>query len=58
MKWNNVLKAHTIENVIAQVVAGLVICTIYGMAVDLLEKRSFNKRLQARVATSDLIAEV
>ena len=45
MKWNNVLKAHTIENVIAQVVAGLVICTIYGMAVDLLEKRSFNKRL-------------
>lgn len=57
MKWNNVLKAHTIENVIAQVVAGLVICTI-SMAVDLLEKRSFNKRLQARVATSDLIAEV
>ena len=45
MKWNNVLKAHTIENVIAQVVAGLVIFTIYGMAVDLLEKRSFNKRL-------------
>ena len=45
MKWSNVIKAHTLENVIAQVVAAVVICTVYGVVYEIWDERQTKKRL-------------